>query len=111
MRHPLICELVVEYPAKVALAGYLAFHLNILPRQMGFGGVSRVPLGHFTPPNTFWRGISEHKFNSHIKQAASKPENPFLVLIQPLYITKYRFWLTCFFSMLARHGRHTARRL
>jgi hypothetical protein len=48
MRRPLICGLAVEFPSKVALLGE-----------------SRVVRGRFTPPNGFWRGISEHKFNSH----------------------------------------------
>lgn len=51
MRQPLLCDLVMEFPAKVA-----------------FEGETRIALGHFTPPNRFWRAISEHKFNSHTKR-------------------------------------------
>lgn len=71
MRQPLICGLV-EYPAKLAFAGNLRFSADVLPRQMGFDGVSRVALGHFTPPNEFWRGISAHECNYQLKRDCIK---------------------------------------
>ena len=37
------------------------FPADVLPRQMGFDGESRIALGHFTLINGFWRGIYEHK--------------------------------------------------
>ena len=73
--------LTVEFPAKLALEGKLVLSADVLPRQIGFGGESRAALGHFAPPNGFWRGISEYK---QTKKAASKPENSVLVLMQPL---------------------------
>ena len=41
------------------------------PRQNGFRGESRAVRGHFSPPRTFLRVISEYKFNSQIKGAVS----------------------------------------
>ncbi len=40
MRQPLLCSLVVEFPAKVVLAGYLVLLLDILARQIGFDGLT-----------------------------------------------------------------------
>lgn len=73
--------LAVEFPVKWVLAGNLVLPLDILPRQMGFGGESRAICGRFAPPKRFWPGISEYK---QTKKAVSKPENSVLVLMQPL---------------------------
>jgi hypothetical protein len=58
----------VKFPAKLSLKGNLVLPSDVLPRLIGFGGLSRVALGHFCPPNGFWRGISERKLNFHIKR-------------------------------------------
>lgn len=58
----------VKFPAKLSLKGKLLLSSDVLPRLIGFGGVKPVALGHFCPPNDFWRGISERNLNFHRKR-------------------------------------------
>ena len=58
----------VKFPAKLSLKGNIVLSSDVLPRLIGFGGVSRGALGHFCPPNGFRRVISERKLNFHIKR-------------------------------------------
>lgn len=45
---------------------------DVLPRQIGFGGLSRVVCGCFTPPNGFWRVISAHKWSIPAQEGCIK---------------------------------------
>jgi hypothetical protein len=93
---------VVRFPAKLGLEGNLVLPADVFTRQMGFGGESRVALGHFSQPKGFWRGISGHKFNPHTKKAVSKPENPVLALIQLLFVLQYKRITWCLTDCILR---------
>ena len=67
-RHCPVRVPVVRFPAKLGLAGYLLLPLDILPRQRGFGGLSRAVLGHFAPPKGFWRVISAQRGSIRIQK-------------------------------------------
>ena len=49
-----------RFPTKTHLAAALSGPGSggAFPRQIGFGGLSLVALGHFAPPKGFWRVIS-----------------------------------------------------
>ena len=51
--------------------GFEFIIVSEIPLQNGFDGFSDCDLRLFSPPNRFWRVISEHKFISQTEEAVS----------------------------------------